>query len=136
MSPIANEHPGPQRSDAKYLAVVGGLLLLITASMAVLWMNERHRRREAERQLLERPPRLKGIEDALADAVFASGGSRVTVRPVQREDLPTQMVNLDGRARQALLLSAKAGQRFGFRGGDVVIIAPEPPGTGGTKPGK
>jgi len=119
--PDQTDQPGP-----KYLAVVGSLLLLIIVSLAVLWQTETRRRRDAVRRLAELQAKYGRIEGVLGDAL--TNASR-QAGPVRREDLPAETMELNGREVVALRLGAAAGERFGFRPGDLILVAEtsEPP---------
>jgi len=110
-----------------YLMVVGGLLVLIIAMLAVLWMRERSRRVTAEKdlmELVERNQKMAGLfSQMMAGGPKGLMGHEEPVRAVSREDLPRKTIALDGKSVQALSVSAAAGERFGFAPGDVVLVA-------------
>jgi len=125
--------PKAQTTDAIYLAAVGGLLVVISGALAVLWWVERSRRVTAESeadQLRARLARYEQFERAggpsllsLAKALPATQGA---LEPVQRQTLAVQTVEYAGQTRQVLLVPAEAGRRLGFEVGDLVLVC-EPP---------
>lgn len=123
MSPIQIESPGTRRVGLKYVALVAGLLVIIAAVLAQLWLIERHRRIVAEERLtalyLEKEL-LMAVDDA---ADRDEGGVRL--RPIRRVDLPTQEVRWNGAKRMALVLGAATGRAMGFAPGDVIVVAAE-----------
>ncbi len=105
-----------------YLAAVGALVVVVMISLAVLWMTERMRRSTAEAELARLQRQYSQLGSTLAGGFFGGGGGPAT-RPAAGGDLPRKQITLDGRPREALLLAAEAGRRFGFRPGDVIIVS-------------
>ena len=121
-------------AEAKSLVFIGALLVVIVAALAVLWLKERRARIEAERemaslagrgglqqmlgQMLQAPPPMGPLRPG-AEAPTGPG-------PVRREDLYSETVEFKGRSTTVLYIAAEAGRRFGFRGGDVIVVAEEP----------
>ena len=110
----------PSGPDAKYLAVVGGLLIIIIGVLATLWLRERARRTSAENLTA----RLR-VENKLAGQVFLSQHIG-RVEPLGRSDWTLRQGTFDGRSRQVFVVEAKAGRRIGLRPGDVAVVAEEP----------
>jgi hypothetical protein len=119
--------PADGTLDSRYLAIVGGLMVLIIILLAWLWLHERVARNAAYRELVA----ARG-NSALAMQLQATLGRGMAgpqtrpARPIQRDDLPAETVNWNGAPRSVLRLSAAAGERVGLRPGDVVVVAPAP----------
>ncbi len=124
-----NDSPTPQGpndgSDTRYLIIAGVLLVVIIASLSVLWVKERRARFEAQCRAAE----LKLDNDRLQDVMgkILIGNSAGAVRPIRREDLPARTINIAGTARRLLQISPEAGGRFGFAPGDLIEVSPESP---------
>jgi len=110
-------------TDTGCLAVVGGLLVLIIACLAVLWFSESRRRSAVERDLDALKRRSAGMEAMLTRTMLAGPAEPLAV---VREQLPARTVELDGKATTALMLGAQAGERMGFSPGDVIVVCPRP----------
>ena len=101
---IMNDSPTPQGpnsgSDTRYLIIAGVLLVVIIASLSVLWVRERRARFEAQCRAAE----LKLDNDRLQDVMgkILIGNSASAVRPIRREDLPARTINIAGTARRLL----------------------------------
>ena len=111
----------PAATEARHLAIVGGLLIVIIASLAALWGTERYRRNLAEGYLSDMHAKNSRLSEAAAQMALSAQG-----RPVRRADLPTEEVMLDGRRRIAFRLGEDAGQRMGFAPGDVIMVSTRP----------
>ena len=139
----------PAAFSGRYLVTVGGLLVLIIAMLAVLWMRERSRRVEAEAavvQLKEKAAQLPLLLSMMTRSMPGPGSapaaeepSLAPIRPFQRQDQVPVTVTLDGVKREAFCLPADGAARFGFREGDVILVvgpkkaaasAPGPESTG------
>jgi len=120
------------QTDVKQFIVIAGLLVLIIAMLAVLWVRERGARIGAENEAARQSQRVKAIQRALMGLASPaeSGPAETTdggeVRPVQRDDLPVEHVEFMGRKTPVLHISPAAGQRFGFLPGDVIVVAQPP----------
>ena len=132
----ANASPQPPAAasqtlsiSAGYLVTVGGLLLLIIAVLAALWIRERTRRVAAQRdvsQLLEQSERDKRtLAQMMIGAMGRQMGAESEAKPFQRQDHKPVAVTLDGARRQAYVLPASGAQRFGFQAGDVIVVEEE-----------
>lgn len=114
-----------QQSDARYLLVVCGLLLLIIILLSYLWIKEKRtngvlvRRVEAMSQLQTMANRGQ-LERFLA----AQNGASAT--PLDRGELATRVVDFDGESRTVMLVGAAAGRRIGLQPGDVIVVSPPP----------
>jgi len=114
-----------QTFSARYLALVGGLMALIIAMLAILWMRERGRRVGAElrcQRLQIQYQQLRAALSQLAMGQLSTPSSQPAVTPFQRQDQVPIRVVLDGRPRDAYVLSAEGARRFGFHGGDVILV--------------
>ena len=120
--------------SGRYLAMVGGLLILIIAMLAVLWVRERSRRVEAETTAAELKKENAKLQFILgmtfkggaapSTAPAEEGPSSPPIQPFQRQDQVPVTVTLDGAKRAAFRLSAEGAARFGFREGDVILVMP------------
>lgn len=123
-SPAAPEQPNDDGWARFQPILIGALVAMIVIALAALWLMESRRRKAAETEL----GRVLRREEALRQVVqmHMTGDGTGGVRPVQRGDLPTERVTLDGRRVQALRLGAGAGIRLGFEPGDVIVVSPRP----------
>ncbi|MCE5326118.1 MAG: hypothetical protein LLG01_06850 [Planctomycetaceae bacterium] len=110
--------------------VAAGLLVLIIVLLGVLWYRERQGRLAAERRAAAMAALGAGggqagaVNEILAEMLQKQAGA---VQPFSRADLErTRELVVDGRPRQALVVSAAAGQRLGFLPGDVVMVEKSP----------
>jgi len=123
MKPQGDEGGRASSTDARYFALVGGLLVVIVAALAWLWLAERARRVDAEEALAEVRER-RAL--SLAEVMRIGGAAPPAGEAVRREDLSPRQVTVDGRLREVFFISASGGRRMGFRGGDVIIVAETP----------
>ncbi|RPI62150.1 MAG: hypothetical protein EHM48_04555 [Planctomycetaceae bacterium] len=131
MSQTESQLPADQndkpRQDVGYLILVAALVLLIMGTLTFLWVRERGQRQRAEDALRDAQAALaQADKQAQAMQLINSFNTGNTIRAVSREDLPSQTINISGKDRHVFTIGRAAGERFGFRGGDVVIIAGEP----------
>ena len=121
------EDPARGGAETRWLALLAALLVVIVAALGVLWLKERRARIEAEREIA-RQGRGRGLQSMLGQMLqappprIAPGG----LRPVRREDLYRETVEFKGRTTTVCYIAAEAGKRFGFQGGDVIVVAEEP----------
>jgi len=124
--------------SAGYLAMVGGLLLLIIAVLAALWIRERNRRIAAQREVVQLIEQNERDKRNLAQMMLGAMGRQIAgeaeAKPFQRQDHKPVPVTLDGAKRQAYVLPASGAQRFGFQAGDVIVIEEESPATTSSAP--
>lgn len=129
---------GGEQGGPAFLIVVGVLMLFIIGMLAVLWSRERARRIEAEGDAQAAIEKLHKVESFLMKGMLGGGDAKAQLqsataealprsKPVNREDLVPAAVTLDGRSREAFTISPAAGERMGFRGGDVIIVSPAGP---------
>ena len=131
--------PAPQ-VDSRQFLLIGGLLVLAITLLAVLWARERRARIRAQTDAAGLRHRLRTMQTLDKLAIWRpelpstspsdeGGGANVSssapglVRPVQRDDLPIETVEIDGRRTKVLRIGAAAGTRVGFRPGDLVVVA-------------
>jgi hypothetical protein len=123
--------PAPSQdasSDARYLLVIGGLMILIIVLLAALWLKERARaNRAAESMAAMRNLTSRELGRFL-------GAQAPGVRPLQRDDLPAETVDWNGRPRKVLLVGPAAGTRLGLQPGDVLVVADAPAPATATAP--
>jgi len=122
MEPTAKDSPA-RAAEGRQLFLVGGLLVVIVTALAALWLVERARRARAETEAAD----LRRRQDAqgVLQRLIAGGGLAAEDTPgaVRRGDLPSRSATLDGTPRTVFRISASAGERFGFRPGDVIEVA-------------
>ena len=112
--------PQPGFVESRYFALVTLLMLLIIVLLGWLWLRERRAAADARR-------RLADVQHLLgAKLAGALGTGLPAARALPREDLPTEKVTWNGRAREVFRISAAAGQRIGLEPNDVVLVAPSP----------
>lgn len=108
------------RSDLKYFMAVGLLLVIIIATLAVLWVTERNRHRADVSQLVALQDKYVRLHGAMGEIIRSR--REEFLGPIRREELATETIRWNGRARTVLRLTAADGERFGFRGGDVILV--------------
>ena len=123
----------PPQADSRFIIAVGGLLLLIIALLAGLWIKQRKRAQRAEQTVVT----LTRQNSGMAILTRQQMQDRASRMAIHREDLQTRQVILDGRKLTALRLPAGEAQRLGLRPGDVVLVdqAPTPATAPATRPG-
>ena len=106
-------------SEYRFFVTVALLLVVIIVTLAALWRIERSKRFAAEEQLAQFQ------QKQLGDILGKMMTERVPPPPqtVQRDVLPMQNLSIDGQMRAAFLLGAAAGERIGFKPGDVIIVS-------------
>lgn len=102
-----------------YVAIVGGLLIVIIMALAFLWWTERSARRASEAAANARIAAMKAEQAKRMDFMFA--GAKL-VAPAAPEESQPRQVNLDGQTRQAKLLDPQAATRLGFAPGDLILV--------------
>ncbi|MFB3891029.1 MAG: hypothetical protein ACE15C_03290 [Phycisphaerae bacterium] len=121
----AGENPRNQvrHQDSTYLIIVGALLLLIIAALAILWMTERRGRLRAEAEAASAKRISQALQNAIAEFALRPPAATVpATAPISRADAFSKTANIDGRERTVFLISAEAGRRFGFLPGDVIEV--------------
>ncbi len=130
------------RMDNVFSVIVTVLLVVIVAVLSVLWIRERRLRMRAEYELIQANRRV-GVRDMLGqmlqqgagtDFPGTAPGKEDSVTPVRREDLIRETVTFKGRPRTTVYISRHAGERFGFRGGDLVVVGGLTSTQGTTRP--
>ncbi len=111
--------------DGKYLLLVGGILLVIVLTLAVLWQLERHRRISAQEKFTNCAEELNKAN--LYSEMLSRANKAIESVGVDRENLTSRQVDLDGRPRKLFRISAAAGEKMGFLPGDLVEIDNPPP---------
>ena len=123
----------PATVDGRYMLLVGGLLLVICLTSAVLWFLERRRRVQTESDLIDMAEQVSSLRAILAKGGALGGMMSRGPQPVDRDSLTSWTVPLDGRPRRVLLLSAHSGRELGFHVGDLVWVC-APAGQAGEAP--
>jgi len=130
MDEMPKNSGGASKTDGKYFAVVGALLVMICAALAVLWILERRGRLRAESDAVQLRRDLQIAAALAARGSMMSGmgamggaGHGARLRAVQREELATQLVEYSGQPKQVLVLPAGTGRRLGFQVGDVIVVS-------------
>ncbi len=117
--------PASSNISPVFAWVILGLMLLIIATLSALWYRERSARVAAQGDLAAMAAQYQKLQQTIGS--FLGGAAvppQASAKPVDRDDLTPQNVALDGKARSAYTISAKAGERIGFQSGDVIIISP------------
>ena len=122
-----NDASCSEGSEGRFLLLVGGLLVVILALLAGLWVSMRRRALRAERELARLQQRQRRLE-----AILLGLTSQPPPRPVRRERLSARAVKVNGRSVRALELPALAARKLGFRPGDVILVAPDRPASART----
>ncbi len=127
---------GSSEIDTRFTIIAGSLLLLIIALLAGLCLRMRTRAMRAEREAAGLRNQLKlstgagvrfsGSPETLETMLQQMASKAMRRYKVQREDLKTEQVNLNGRDVRALYLPADAAETLGFRPGDVIIVENPP----------
>lgn len=119
--------PPAQAGSNTYFMIVAALLVLIFATMAVLWMRQRSVGLTLTREnaaLRQENADLQKLKSAFGQALFEGGlGGATAIKPVQRDDLPSQTMSLNGQERSVLIVGSQAGERMGFRSGDLILVS-------------
>ena len=124
-----SEESPPSSSDMRFMVVAVGLMVVVTALLAGLWLSMRARAIGAESELARLRPELDKHRDVTAVFERAVKDGWLPIRVVDRSELPTVTVKLDGREVKALTLGARIGESIGFAAGDVIIVQPPTPTT-------
>lgn len=124
-----SEQSPPTSSDMRFMVVAVALMVVVTALLAGLWLSMRARAIRAESELARLRPQLDRHRDMTALFERALKDGWPTIPVVDRSELPTVTVKLDGREVKALKLGARMGESMGFGPGDVVIVQPPTPTT-------
>jgi hypothetical protein len=105
----------------RHLVLIGGLMVLVIALLAVLWARERRRRVRAEGALADARLQL----EVLRQTGGAGGWARPEPGPTLRRDrLPAEAAELNGRPVTLLRLDADLARRLGLRPGDLLAVSP------------
>jgi hypothetical protein len=110
-----------RQSDRAFYLLVTGLLIIIIALLAFLWLRERRAGGDLQQQMAEMELAFKQQRQALGQMLVAEARSQI-----DRDMLAARTLELDGQPRQALMISAKAAERIGLRPGDVLIVGEAP----------
>lgn len=118
--------------EGRYFVIVTSLMLMIIILLGWLWMRERRAAASARQELadLRRVAGSNMIGAQKLQSLLAGG----LQRPLQRDDLPSETVTWNGRAKQVYRVSAAAGARLGLEPNDVVVVSPAPSGEATTAP--
>jgi hypothetical protein len=117
--------PAPSRppGDARYLALVAGLLIIIIGVLAALWQRERVAGRAAMQELAELRAEQKRLK--LANQIMLSEQTG-RIEPLARSEWTLGEVTLNGESRPAFFLEPSAARRLGLARGDIAIVQPAP----------
>lgn len=116
--------PSPSNISPAFALAIMALMLLIIATLSALWFRERSGRVAAQRDLAALTTQYQNLQRTIGAFLGQQPPGLQSARPIDRDDLTPQGVTLDGKARTAYTISAKAGERIGFQSGDVILIAP------------
>ncbi len=123
MNAPTTPHTSPTRPDRLYMLLVGGLIVLIVATLLYLWVSERKRRKSAETALgkMQQANRLLS-QHAMGGGLFGGGpgGQALSARdivakgPGELNDQPCTVLTVD----------ADTAARLGLKPGEVLRVAP------------
>jgi len=117
--------PAAPPPDNRFLVAVVGLVLVIVALLAGLWLRMRARALRAEADLARLTPAARQRQD-VADLFRKAVKDKRVLLTIDRDRLTTRPARIDGRDVIAFGLSAPEGAAWGLRPGDVIIVAPAP----------
>lgn len=133
----ATEAPKPSASpvgDPRFVLAVGLLLVVIIGMLAFLWLRERRTRIGLEEQVTQ--SRKGTADEATLRALFSQVREVPSVGGVEgfswtkdREGEPLKAL-VDGKPCMAMRITRQAGERLGFRPGDVICVPESPAATG------
>jgi hypothetical protein len=136
---VNDETKATDTQDTRFVLIAAGLLVLIMGTMAVLWLRERNRRQEAERQLVETRGQLRQLLGAQVQGMLGGGAPSGPAVPV--DQMQFERVTLDGEPVRAIRIPAATARPLGLRPGDVLLVSEAPatrpttaPGEGGEGP--
>ncbi|MCY2932187.1 MAG: hypothetical protein NTV86_22365 [Planctomycetota bacterium] len=138
----ASPTPQPSTSpvgDPRFVLAAGLLLVVIIGMLAFLWLRERRTRMGLEADLARvqkgasDDSTLRALQGLMSQggAVGSAGGVEAFSWTKDREGEPLKAV-VDGRACMAVRITREAGERLGFRPGDVICV----PDSAAGKPGQ
>lgn len=115
--------------DYKFVVTVAAMLIIIIATLAMLWRREVSRRMDAEKALagLREQQKQSEMKDNLMRMLMQ--GQQSAPQPIHREELPQETLNVGQVSRTVLHLGAAAARRMGFMPGDVIIVSEAPRAT-------
>ncbi len=129
--PLDSVEPPKNAGDARFNIVVAVLLVLIMASLSGLWLIERNRRVRAERALADfQGQQLQAqallSQFAIAHAKEQAPGGAGAGESFRRESLESEAVVMEGKDRTMFKISPEAGEKLGFRAGDIIFVTDRP----------
>ena len=117
-------------SDGRFVATVGVLLVVIIVALGWLWIKERRARIAAQQEQAETVSNNSGkAMQSLMERLKSGEGTAAVAPPIRRDDLPAQTIDLQGRQHTLFHVSQAAGNRMGFKAGDVIVVLDQPPTT-------
>ncbi len=121
MNDLPEAKPAEESSpDSRYLAIVGGLLIIIIGVLATLWLRERSRAAGLENEVYRL--RRRGEQMQLAGQVFLSQYAG-KVDPLSRNEWHLEKRRFEGKLHDVFVLKASAADRLGLAPGDVAVGA-------------
>lgn len=145
------ETPGKSRaasSDTRFVLAVAVLLVVVIGMLAVLWLRERRERVSAQEKAAAAATQLAGLNAELAGAKKENAALRMLLQQLEPPPMPASpdapaavapfswsrdrvtggpdRAVMDKHPMVVLSISAQAGERLGFRPGDLVYVAPAP----------
>ncbi len=114
--------------DARFVLAVGLMLVLIIGMLAFLWQRERKTRVGLESDLAQvrkdAQQRMQALQGLMGQAAPSSVGG---VEPFSwlkdRDAAPAAKAVVDGLPYAAVRITGEAGERLGFRPGDVICVS-------------
>jgi len=133
--PPPNEPDAPRQPSAsteqKQFLIIGGLLVMVIATLAVLWVRERSARAAAEQRANEIAKQSQDLPQMLNSQAMAAALAQFQnsqPQPIRREECPAREITLDGDKRTGFEISPAVGKRIGdFQPGDILLIGPAKP---------
>ncbi|MHC4561838.1 MAG: hypothetical protein ACYS8X_03585 [Planctomycetota bacterium] len=119
-----------KRGDS-HMLLVGGMLLIVLAAVAALWLTERRKATGAD-QWRRRCQDLEQANKAL-EMIIRTQPARADV---SLADLPSETITIEGEARTAYRLTTAQASELGLGEGELLVIpTPSPPDRTGHEAG-
>ena len=119
--------------DPRFVLAVGVMLVLIIGMLAYLWLRERRTRIGLESDLAEvrkRTSEMQVLQALMGQAgATAGGGVEAFSWLKDRDAAPDAKATVDGQPYAAVRITREAGERLGFRPGDLILVSKTPTAT-------
>ena len=117
-SEAAAAPPRAQPPSQAYWYLVCVLLLVIIGCLAYLWSSEHNSRVAAQNDLKALSDRDRQQNEAVQAFLSRINGA---VAPLQADERSSHTVTIEGRSRQAVVISDDTARRLGFAPGEVIL---------------